>query len=102
MDWHIFGFGCVGGLIPDLLRLIQGRYKPELPDYLKSVNFWIGLVLAVILGGFAAVWGGASDLLPALAYGFSAPEIITKLLSTKELTAGSPKPAAHLRRFWAF
>lgn len=103
MDWHTFGLGCIGGLLPDVIRLIQGRYKPELPGYLGGANFWIGLILAVILGGFAAIWGNSTNTVQALACGFSAPEIITKLLSSsKELSAGPPSPPARLRRFWAF
>jgi hypothetical protein len=102
MEWSMVGLGCVGGALPDVIRLIQNRYKTELPDYLKTLNFAVGFGLLVAIGGFAAWLGGAKAVKEALAYGFGAPEIITRLLSAKAITLGRPMAGDALRRFWAF
>jgi len=54
------------------------------------------------LGGFAAWLGGAKATKEALAYGFGAPEIVSRLLSAKAITLGRPGVGDSLRRFWAF
>jgi hypothetical protein len=72
--------GCVGGLIPDALRLIKGRYE-SFPRYLTQPSFWVGLALLVALGGLAAWAGGAHNAKEALAYGFGAPQFISTLAS---------------------
>lgn len=103
IDWGMFAAGCASGLIPDAIRLAKDRYAVELPAYWKSPNFWMGLLVLVGLGGVAAVLGQAEDLKSALAFGFAAPEIISRTLS-------SNKPAVmrgggllgHMRRWWAF
>lgn len=102
MNWSIVALGCLGGALPDLIRIIQNRYKTELPDYLKSINFAIGFILLIALGGFAAWLGEAKAVKEALAYGFGAPEIISRMLSGKAITMAEPVPGATLRRFWAF
>ena len=71
--------GCVGGALPDLLRIIGMRYEPA-PDYLARRVFWISLVLLVILGGASSYLVGAHSAIEALALGYTAPSAITKLL----------------------
>lgn len=71
--------GCLGGILPDILRLIKNRYEIKVPEYFKSVFFWISLFLMVIVGGLAAWLLEANNAKQALAYGFSAPEILSKL-----------------------
>ena len=102
MDWTIIILGCVGGAIPDAIRIIQGRHKTELPDYVGSLNFLIGLLLLVLLGGFAAWLGAAKEYKEALAYGFAAPELVSRLLSGGPGDKGFAGAAIDLRRFWAF
>lgn len=77
-------YGALGGLLPDAIRLIRARHDPEIPAYLKSPTFYVGLVLCVLLGAVAAKLLGAEDIKQALAYGFSAPEILTRILVTGE------------------
>lgn len=72
--------GCIGGLLPDILRIIKNRYKKKPPSYLKSRNFWLGVFLLVALGGLAASLLAQSPK-DALAYGFAAPEIFSRLAS---------------------
>ena len=47
-------YGLIGGLIPDAIRIINNRYNPVLPEYLKSPSFYIGTLLLVVLGGGSA------------------------------------------------
>ena len=102
MSLKLILFGCLGGALPDFIRLIQNRYKVELPDYVRSMSFFIGFTLLVALGGFTAWVGGAKTPVEALAYGFSAPEIISKLISKRPIHLGRPTFARTLFRFWAF
>jgi|SRR5581483_3068030 len=76
-------WGCVGGALPDVIRIIKGRYG-DTPGYLKAPMFWFGLLLLVALGGFVAWLGGAKELKEALAYGYGGPEVLSRLLSVKE------------------
>ena len=75
--------GCVGGLIPDALRIIKSRHKRKIPAYLKHFNFWFGFILLIALGGFAAWFLGAEKAKEALAYGYAAPELISRVFSER-------------------
>jgi hypothetical protein len=94
--------GCAGGLIPDALRIIKNRHEPQVPPYLRSVTFWMGLLLLVVFGGLAAWLGQAADVKQALAYGFAAPEFISRILSGGEVVAASGKGSGNLglRAWW--
>jgi hypothetical protein len=82
MDMSIV-YGLVGGLLPDVIRMINNRYNPALPDYLKSPNFYIGLVFLVLLGGGAAFLLHPVGIVETLAVGYSAPQLVSSLLSQK-------------------
>jgi hypothetical protein len=101
-NWTIFFIGCCGGLIPDAMRIIQGRYNPELPGYVFTANFWFGLVLLVVIGGLAAVVGQADGWVQALANGYAGPELLSRALAIKPITLASAGSAAVVRRWWAF
>lgn len=77
---NMFLFGCAGGLLPDILRVIQNRHDPGRLTYLKQIGFWIGLLFLVALGGSVSWLLGASEVKQALAYGFGGPEILSTLL----------------------
>jgi hypothetical protein len=63
--------------------------------------FYLGLLLLVVLGGLAAWLGQAADVKQALAYGFAAPEFISRILSGGEVVAASRKGSGNLRlRAW--
>jgi hypothetical protein len=100
IDWTMIGIGCGGGAIPDIIRFAKGRYKEELPAHYKSLNFWIGFAFLVALGGLAAGLGGATDPKAALAYGFGAPEIISRLLSSGPVVMSGPQKI--ISRWWSF
>jgi hypothetical protein len=62
------------------------------------VNFWIGFGLLLVLGIAAAWLGEAKEIKEALAYGFSAPEIISRLLSKSTGDRGS---ISSIRNWWS-
>ncbi|MCB0076169.1 MAG: hypothetical protein KDD73_02025 [Anaerolineales bacterium] len=102
--WFILG--CIGGLLPDVLRLIKSRYDGKLPDYFGTQTFWLGLVLLVLVGGAAAWLGGANSFVDALAIGFAAPEFVSRFLGTRN-DAGTvralgqePEPSKGIRQWW--
>jgi hypothetical protein len=90
IDLSLVALGCVGGALPDAIRIVRNRHNPLVPAYLASVNFWLGVLLLVGLGGLSAWLGGASEAREALAHGFGAPEIISRL-------AGNIGPEAQVR-----
>ncbi len=102
-DWNIFLLGCVGGLLPDLLRFIKNRYEKAAPFYYYG-SFWLGLALLVGLGGFSAWIAGASEVKDALAFGFAAPEVFSKLVSERGPGAAGAVDRGgagfSLRRWW--
>jgi hypothetical protein len=96
----IIAFGCIGGFLPDVLRIIKGRYEST-PGYLKSGTFYLGLVLLVALGGFAAWLLGANEIKEAVAYGFAAPELISKLgADTNPDRGDAASGRISLRQWW--
>jgi len=103
IDWTMILIGCAGGLIPDVLRIIKNRYDPEVPEYLRSATFWLGLLLLVILGGLAAWLGEAANVNQALAYGFAAPEFISRVLSRGEAATPTAEGGGKLslREWWS-
>jgi len=99
---EMVGLSCLGGVLPDVLRIIAARYEGP-PKYLKSGFFWLSLVVLVALAGGTALLLSPKDAVGALAVGFGAPEIISKLLSRPadrgDRTGGSI--VANLRNWWA-
>ena len=100
-------YGCVGGALPDVLRLVEGRHG-QVPAYLGSAYFWLSLVLLVALGGVAALvlaGGGPVEPIKALAIGYTAPSVVSKLLSdgnsrTRSTDRGLARPRS-LRGWWS-
>lgn len=97
--------GAIGGALPDALRLIEGRHG-QMPSYLGSLYFWLSLVLLVIVGGAAgyaqaaALPGPDDDWIRALAVGYTAPSVVSKLLSdSSAMTRSLGRPS--LRSWWA-
>jgi hypothetical protein len=91
--------GCLGGLLPDVIRLIKLRYEEFPPEYLKRPLFWIGVALLVAIGGLAAWALGAQTPKEALIYGFAAPELFSRLAA--KTVEEAKKPAFDLRWWWA-
>ncbi|GAA3077424.1 hypothetical protein [Streptosporangium carneum] len=92
-------FGLLGGLLPDLLRFIKGRNQ-GFPDYWRKSSFWLGLILLMLLGGFAAWIGRADEVTEALAYGYGAPEILSRILGKDPETEATRGGKFRLRAWW--
>lgn len=78
----LFLLGCLGGLLPDILRLIRNRHKMSIPVYLKKLNFWLGTILLVAVGGLTAWILSAETAKDALIYGFASPQILSQLAAS--------------------
>lgn len=75
----IFLLGCLGGLLPDALRIAKNRYEPEIPNYLRRASFWLGVLLLVGIGGLAAWVLSAQSAKDALIFGYAAPQLFSQL-----------------------
>jgi hypothetical protein len=71
--------GAVGGLLPDVLRIIAAGRQGTMPDSLKRAIFYISLVLLAGIGALAVWLVGAGSPKEAIAIGFGAPELISRL-----------------------
>ncbi|RWP58615.1 hypothetical protein [Mesorhizobium sp.] len=80
--FSIILWGAVGGLIPDVLRLIRSRHG-QAPDYFGHWHFWMALVLMVALGALAAWLSAPTKVFDAIAYGIAAPAVFEGLLADK-------------------
>ena len=81
MEWYeAVALGCAGGALPDVLRLVLARHDDP-PHHLIPRPFWISAALLVSLGGLATYLVSPSSVVEALAVGFSAPAILSRLLS---------------------
>jgi hypothetical protein len=99
--YEMVGLSCVGGILPDVLRIIAARYDGP-PQYLKKTFFWISLFLLVVLAGGTALLVKPTGTVEALAVGFGAPEIISKLLSRPaDRGDGKTSLVAEVRSWWA-
>jgi len=109
---EIVGLGCLGGALPDLLRLLKLRHEP-LPDYLRRWFFWISLLLLIALGGVVTHYVHPEKAIEAISVGFGAPAILSKLFGHDgDDDGGGPGLRARmhlpsegliesLRRWWA-
>jgi len=100
---EIFGLGCLGGAIPDVLRLIKGRYDGA-PAYLKTWFFWVMTIVLILLGGGVAVGLQAPGAKEALTFGFTAPEVISRLFGANDADRGFTGGGfiRHVRRWWGY
>ena len=81
-DLPFFLLGCLGGLMPDILRLIRNRHKVDIPKYLSTFNFWLGTILLVGVGGLTAWLLNAETAKDALIYGFASPQLLSQLAAS--------------------
>jgi hypothetical protein len=76
-------WGCLGGILPDVLRLIGDRYRGA-PAYLRHWFFWSSMFLLVGVAGLATYLLSPSRVVDAVAIGFSAPEVLSNALGTRK------------------
>lgn len=95
LDWTLIAliaWGCVGGALPDLLRLVKLLQVPVTNPPAPSPwtpSFWTSMAIMTVLGGLAAYLGGAKLPKEAVAFGFSAPEVLSRLAGVR----AAPAPA---------
>ena len=95
--------GVIGAAIPDILRLIKGRHDGPLPAYFASTSFLVGFPLLLLIGALAVYVGDPASAKEALAYGFGAPELVSRLLADQGARSGkqADRGAVTLREWWA-
>jgi hypothetical protein len=94
--------GGAGALLPDVLRLVRSRTDPATPGYLRWPRYWLCLAALVGVGALAAWLGRATTAVQALALGFAAPEVLTRLLAASLPTAAAREvEPRRLRSWWA-
>ena len=99
IDWTFVAFGAVGGLLPDAVRFAKNRQQ-GFPDWFRKIGYWAGLLLLVVLGGFVAWLGRANSVQAALAMGYAAPEIVSRLGSSDTPNLRGVG-GFELRKWWA-
>jgi hypothetical protein len=77
---EILLFGCIGGLLPDVLTLIQSGNREHFPKQFSIPWWWITLVLTVAVGGFVAYMVHPASKVTAVTTGFAAPEVLRRLV----------------------
>lgn len=109
--WTIIALGCVGALLPDLIRIAKSHNDPSLPAFLKTGHFAISLAAMVILGGVAAMLFEPDRPMEALAFGYGGPELLSRVLAAPPEKHAPPKPIAppkgggtltSVRRWWSY
>lgn len=98
-DLTMFVFGVFGGALPEITRIIRTRRTKIFPEYYKASKFWIGVLLMLALGGLAAWLLDAKDLQSAVAFGYAAPELFTRL-SVNSTGADRSQPEEFTLRAW--
>jgi hypothetical protein len=100
---HPYLLGLAGAALPDVIRLIKGRYDGPLPTYFSSPSFFVGFPLLVGLGALAVYLGQPSSVKEALAYGFGAPELVSRIFAQSGTQSGkqADRGSLTLRVWWA-
>ncbi|ESX03896.1 hypothetical protein X769_15520 [Mesorhizobium sp. LSJC268A00] len=107
-DWTVFGIGCAGGVIAELLHWWNLREAAQLPTYGSSPFYWAVTVAMTIAGGFVAwlYFGGHAEGIIAFHVGISTPLILQKLVTSVPQAAGAKnvvvKPSASIRNFFTW
>src|SRR5947208_2414095 len=104
---NIIILGLVGGLLPDIIRIIKGKSQ-TMPGFYKTFWFWFGTILQVGLGGFVVWLMKPESIMQAILIGYAAPGILTSLAAKAENeVGGGPKGdktkgaiAFNLRTWW--
>lgn len=106
--YAVFGTGCAGGVLAELLHWWNLRESPQLPAYYKNLFYWVVTVGMILAGGFVAwiYFGSKAEAIIAVHVGLSAPLILQKLVTSLPDTKGSKNiiatPAPTLRRFFTW
>lgn len=104
----VFGVGCAGGAVAELLHWWGLRNAEQLPAYRASPFYW-GVTIAMILAGGFLAWlyfGDSAEGLVAAHVGLATPLILQKLATAAPPQPGAKNvvlnPAPTLRRFFTW
>jgi hypothetical protein len=107
-EWAVFGIGCGGGAIAELLHWWNLREAEQLPAYRTSLFYW-GITAAMILAGGFIAWlyfGARAEGIIAFHVGVSTPLILQKLVTSVPQPAGAKNivmnPAPSVRNFFTW
>lgn len=91
IDWQVFIWGTVGGLLAELFKWYNLRESPNMPEYLRSFFYWLVTLLMIGVGGLLADLYNipADNRLLAINVGASAPLIIQTLMKGLPGSGGS-------------
>ncbi|WP_457662939.1 hypothetical protein [Sinorhizobium medicae] len=106
--WAVFGVGCVGGVIAELLHWWNLREAEQLPAYRTSPFYW-GITIAMIAAGGFVAWlyfSLRAEGIIAFHVGVSTPLILQKLVTSVPQPVGAKnvivKPAPSVRNFFTW
>jgi hypothetical protein len=83
MNIELLIYAGVGGLIPDAIRVLKWARTPSRnrpPNPLADPATYVGLVIQILLGVFAAYLLAVTTPFQAVAVGYAAPDLLTRLL----------------------
>jgi len=106
--YAIFGAGCAGGVLAELLHWWNLRESPQLPAYAKSLFYWAVTVAMILAGGFVTwiYFGSKAEAIISVHVGVSTPLILQKLVTSLPNAKGSKNiiatAAPTLRRFFTW
>ena len=100
-DFHLgfFALGAFGGLLPDAIRFAKNR-QDGFPGWFRKVGYWVGLAVLVALGALAAWLGQAHDVQSAIALGFTAPEVLSRLFGSPDNQTRGVLGGFPIRSWW--
>lgn len=77
--WQVILLGCAGGALPDLIRIFKNLRDPKVAADLKTWQCWATIAFLVALGGFVTWLLQVTGRVEAVASGYAAPELVTRL-----------------------
>jgi hypothetical protein len=92
--------GAAGGFLPDMIRFAKKRHE-GFPEFFQKGGYWAGLAVLVVIGAVAAWLGQADDWQSAIAMGFSAPEVFSRLFGSESAETRGSSDGFPVRRWWA-
>ena len=103
INWTFVLMGVLGGLLPDLLRLIKVLRQPKIKKVFSKPGFYLSWVGLGLVGGIAAGLLDSQSVKEALLIGFSGPEILSALASRKkeEIETKGGKETFDVRNWWS-
>ncbi|MGE0456106.1 MAG: hypothetical protein AB7O37_22850 [Vicinamibacteria bacterium] len=104
IDWAILSLGLFGGLVPDMIRLARELRDKSAPSPLHA-GLVASMAILGLLGATCALVLDAKNAKEAIAFGFSAPELLSRLASQPPPPGGNPGPKPggggfSLRAWW--